>query len=67
MDHDIKIIKTGVDQEEVATIFKDYSLLSVPVINKNGKIIGVILIEDVIKSCSTRNRRGCTENKRCIF
>ncbi|GFT78297.1 magnesium transporter MgtE [Nephila pilipes] len=49
MDHDIKIIKTGVDQEEVARIFKDYSLLSAPVVNKNGKIIGVILIEDVIK------------------
>ncbi len=49
MDHDIKIIKTGIDQEEVARIFKDYSLLSAPVVNKNGKIIGVILIEDVIK------------------
>ncbi len=49
MDHDIKIIKTGVDQEEVARIFKDYSLLSAPVVNKNGKIIGVILIEGVIK------------------
>ncbi len=49
IDHDIKIIKTGVDQEEVARIFKDYSLLSAPVVNKNGKIIGVILIEDVIK------------------
>jgi magnesium transporter len=49
MDHEIKIIKTGVDQEEVARIFKDYSLLSAPVVNKNGKIIGVILIEEVIK------------------
>ncbi len=49
MSQDIKIIKTGVDQEEVARIFKDYSLLSAPVVNKRGKIIGVILIEDVIK------------------
>ncbi|WFW29462.1 MAG: magnesium transporter [Wolbachia endosymbiont of Menacanthus eurysternus] len=49
MSQEIKIIKTGVDQEEVARIFKDYSLLSAPVVNKRGKIIGVILIEDVIK------------------
>ncbi|WCR58378.1 magnesium transporter [Wolbachia endosymbiont of Ctenocephalides felis wCfeJ] len=49
MSQDIKIIKTGVDQEEVARIFKDYSLLSAPVVNKRGKIIGVILIEDVIR------------------
>lgn len=49
MNQDIKIIKTGMDQEEVARIFKDYSLLSAPVANKSGKIIGVILIEDVIK------------------
>nr|WP_255453500.1 magnesium transporter [Wolbachia endosymbiont of Atemnus politus] len=49
MSQDIKVIKTGVDQEEVARIFKDYSLLSAPVVNKRGKIIGVILIEDVIK------------------
>ncbi|MDD9331586.1 MAG: magnesium transporter [Wolbachia sp.] len=49
MDDDIKIIKTGVDQEEVARVFQDYSLLSAPVVNKHGKIIGVILIGDVIK------------------
>lgn len=49
MSKDIKIIKTGIDQEEVARIFKDYSLLSAPVVNKRDKIIGVILIEDVIK------------------
>lgn len=49
MSQDIKIIQTGVDQEEVARIFQDYSLLSAPVVNKRGQIIGVILIEDVIK------------------
>ncbi|OEY86473.1 magnesium transporter [Wolbachia pipientis] len=49
MSYDIKIIKTGVDQEEVARLFQDYSLVSAPVVNKRGKIIGVILIEDVIK------------------
>ena len=49
MEKDIKIIKTGVDQEEVARIFQNYSLLSAPVVNKHGKIIGAILIQDVIK------------------
>lgn len=49
MNQDIKIIRTGIDQEEVARIFQDYSLVSAPVVNRYGKIIGVILIEDVIK------------------
>ncbi|MDN5248157.1 MAG: magnesium transporter [Wolbachia endosymbiont of Tyrophagus putrescentiae] len=49
MSQDIKIIRTGMDQEEVARIFQDYSLVSAPVVNRHGKIIGVILVEDVIK------------------
>nr|WP_246210112.1 CBS domain-containing protein [Wolbachia endosymbiont of Atemnus politus] len=57
MNQEITIIKTGVDQEEVARIFKDYSLLSAPVVNKRGKIIGVILIEDVIKVVQQETER----------
>lgn len=48
MKTDVKVIKTGIDQEEVASIFQKYSLLSAPVVNKEGRIIGAILIEDVV-------------------
>ncbi len=48
METDIKVIKTGIDQEEAASIFQKYSLLSAPAVNKEGRIIGAILIEDVI-------------------
>ncbi|MBV0899731.1 MAG: magnesium transporter [Wolbachia endosymbiont of Fragariocoptes setiger] len=49
MNQEIKIITTNMDQEEVARVFQDYSLLSAPVVSKYGKIVGVILIEDVIR------------------
>lgn len=48
MKTDVKVIKAGMDQEEVASIFQKYSLLSTPVTNKEGRIIGAILIEDVV-------------------
>ncbi|QXK91898.1 magnesium transporter [Neoehrlichia mikurensis] len=48
MNTDIKIIKPGITQEEVSEIFRKYSLLSAPVVNKKGHIIGSILIHDII-------------------
>lgn len=36
------------DQEQVANIFRDYNLLSAPVINENGILLGRITIDDVV-------------------
>ncbi len=40
-------IPGGVDQEEVANIFKKYSLISTPVVDGEGKMIGVITVDDI--------------------
>ncbi|KJV66068.1 MULTISPECIES: magnesium transporter [Ehrlichia] len=48
MKTDIKIIKSHTTQEEVAEIFRKYSLLSAPVINKDGRIIGSIIVHDIL-------------------
>ncbi|AAV86649.1 magnesium transporter [Anaplasma marginale] len=48
MNTDIKIIRPGAKQEEVSEIFRQYSLLSAPVVNKDGRIIGSILVYDII-------------------
>lgn len=36
------------DQEEVAYIFRQYYLVSAPVVNKDGKIIGFVSVEDIV-------------------
>ncbi|MGM0441020.1 MAG: magnesium transporter [Elusimicrobiota bacterium] len=36
------------DQEEVARLFTHYDLLSVPVVSKRGKLLGVITIDDIV-------------------
>lgn len=48
MDSDAKSIDTDVDQEEVATMFRKYDLLSLPVVDKLGKLVGRITIDDVV-------------------
>lgn len=41
-------IPAGMDQEEVADIFRRYNLLSAPVVDDNGRLLGVITIDDVV-------------------
>jgi len=42
------LIDPYMDQEEVAKIFKDYDLISIPVVNKDNVILGRITIDDVV-------------------
>ena len=44
----MKIINTDMDREKVAHIFRKYSLLSAPVVNKYSCIVGSISIDDLI-------------------
>ncbi len=39
---------TGMDQEEVATLFSKYDLLSLPVVDATGKLVGRITVDDVV-------------------
>ncbi|MDP3936637.1 MAG: magnesium transporter [Deltaproteobacteria bacterium] len=41
-------VETGVDQEEVASIFKKYNLVSLPVVNAGGRLVGSITVDDVV-------------------
>jgi len=38
----------GMDQEEVALMFTQYALVSAPVVNENGQLVGVITADDVV-------------------
>ncbi|MFT5859197.1 MAG: magnesium transporter [Flavobacteriaceae bacterium] len=41
-------VKTGVDNEEVARIMEKYDLVSIPVVDLQGKLVGRITIDDVV-------------------
>jgi magnesium transporter len=43
-----KVIETNLDQEEVSYLFKQYDLLSAPVVNKAGRLVGVITVDDIV-------------------
>lgn len=45
---DLKVIHADMDQEEVAFIFQQYGLASAPVVNKEGRMIGVIELDDIV-------------------
>lgn len=48
MDSEVHSVTTGVDQEEVATMFKKYDLLSLPVVDDRSRLVGRITIDDVV-------------------
>ncbi len=48
MEGDAKSVSTDVDQEQVADMFRKYDLVSLPVVEKTGKLVGRITIDDIV-------------------
>lgn len=48
MDTELKTVTAEMDQEEVAHIFQKYWLSSTPVLDNNGKIIGIVSLDDIV-------------------
>ena len=48
METDPIFVKTIDDQEEVANLFKKYDLLSVPVVDQENRLVGIITIDDIV-------------------
>ncbi len=48
MNTDIISVNTDIDQEEVANIFKKYNLVSLPVVDFSGRVVGRITVDDVV-------------------
>lgn len=48
METDHHWVEVDVDQEEVARIFKKYDLLSLPVVDALGRLVGRITIDDIV-------------------
>lgn len=48
MDTELKLIPATMDQEDVAFLFRQYGLVSAPVVDENGRLAGVITVDDVV-------------------
>ena len=48
MDAHIISTSTHEDQEEVAELFAKYDLLNIPVVDSEGKLVGIITVDDVL-------------------
>jgi magnesium transporter len=48
MSTEVISVKTDTPQEEVARVFSRYDLLMVPVLDEDGRLVGVITVDDVI-------------------
>ena len=41
-------VGTEVDQEEIARMFSDYDLLALPVVDQEGRLEGMVTVDDVV-------------------
>ncbi len=48
MNSDLIPIKSDMDQEEVARLFQKYDLVSAPVVDERGRLLGRITIDDIL-------------------
>ena len=48
METDLRTIPAETDQEEVAYMFRQYGLVSAPVVDSAGRLVGVVTVDDVV-------------------
>ncbi|WP_138207616.1 magnesium transporter [Haloimpatiens lingqiaonensis] len=55
MKKDIVYVHTHDDQEEVAHVFKKYDLIAVPVVDLEGRLTGIITVDDIVDVIEQEN------------
>jgi len=48
METDLSTVPVLLDQEAVANLFRQYGLVSAPVVDEGGRLVGVITVDDVV-------------------
>ncbi|GAB4551509.1 MAG: magnesium transporter [Phycisphaerales bacterium] len=48
IDRDFDAVGTDVDREEVARVFERYDLLTLPIVDEHGRVLGMVTIDDVV-------------------
>ncbi len=55
MDTNVKFVQTLTDKEETAFIFRKYDLISMPVVDNENRLVGIITVDDVIDVIEQEN------------
>lgn len=55
MDKSYVFIQTTDDQEDVATLFTKYGYLSMPVVDKEHRLVGIITVDDILEIIEEEN------------
>ena len=55
METNIVSVKTFEDQEKVAALFKTYDLLSMPVVDIENRLVGIITVDDIVDIIEQEN------------
>ena len=55
MEDRVIYVKTLDDQEEVAEIFKNYNFISLPVVDNEGRLVGIITVDDIMDVIDQEN------------
>ena len=48
METEMKVLRVTTDQEDVAFVFRQRNLVSAPVVDESGRLVGTITIDDVV-------------------
>jgi magnesium transporter len=48
MDREIDALRPDVDQEEVAAVFDRYDYFTLPVVDAEGRLLGIVTIDDIV-------------------
>lgn len=48
MEEELRTVPVTMDQEEVAYLFRRYGLVSAPVVDDAGRLVGVVTVDDVV-------------------
>ncbi len=56
MSEDIVTIAQDMDQEEAAYLFEKYSLISAPVADEAGRIVGLMTVDDIVEIIQDENK-----------
>ncbi len=56
MHEDLRTIPVAMDQEDVAYKFEQYNLISAPVVDEAGRLIGMITVDDVVEIVHAESR-----------
>ena len=55
MNEDVITTQTLDDQEEIASLFKKYDLITLPVVDKESRLVGIITIDDIVDVIEQEN------------